>query len=40
MRKFFVPMGILKWTPKNLKGSHDQIHSNGPKFVRGLNLGA
>jgi len=39
VRKVFVPRGILKWVPKNLKGSYDQINSNGPKFVRGPNLG-
>jgi len=40
VRKVFVPRGILKWVPKNLKGSCDQINSYGPKFVRGPNLGA
>jgi len=30
LRKVLVPGGILKWVPKNLKGSYNQFNSNGP----------
>jgi len=36
--KVSVPMGILKWVPKNPKVPNNQINVYGPKFVRGLNL--
>jgi len=38
VRKVFVPRGILKWVPQNLKGSYNQFNSNGPKFKKGPNL--
>ena len=34
IRKFFVPKGVMKWIPKNPKGSKDPIDAHGPKFVR------
>jgi len=40
IRKFFVPKGVMKWIPKNPKGSKDPIDAHGSKFVRGPNLSA
>jgi len=36
--KILVPRGILRWIPKNLKGSNDQSNMKGPKFFKGSNL--
>ena len=38
IRKFYVPKGLMKWIPKNLKASTNLINDHGPKFVRGPNL--
>ena len=38
VRKVFVPRGILKWVPKNHKGSYNEFNSNGPKFKKRPNL--
>jgi len=39
IRKFYVPKGVMKWIPKNPKGSKDPFDVHEPKFVRGANLG-
>ena len=38
LRKFSVPMGVLKWNPKNSKVPNVPVNAHGPKFVRGPNL--
>jgi len=39
IRNFSVPKDVMKWIPKNLKGSKDPIDAHGLKFVMGPNLG-
>ena len=38
IRKFFVPKGVMKRIPKNLKALTYPINDHGPKFVRGPYL--
>jgi len=38
IRKFLVPKGIFKWTPRNIDGSKDKSNMKGPKFFKGSNL--
>jgi len=38
IRKYFVPIGFMKWIPKGCEVSNDKNKSNGPTFVRGPNL--